>query len=144
MANLDFVHVDNFNIGSGYLLPAGEYWIGDPVQVLDKDFWNLFLTMSFDSGEDMYCGKDGEHYIAALSTAYGDGLYLDNRFQKFSVDSGMIGMIDTHFLNSSQDLNSGNIFTFDEEVKFCKNNEDTIFINDDWFIITDQEFLVQA
>lgn len=142
---LDFVHVKNFNNGSGYLLPPGKYWVGDPCQVLDEHIWNSVLATNFDSHQEMFCGKFNDHHIAALSTAYGDGLFLDNKFKQFSVDSGTIGVVDTYFLQEVQKKShSKNIHFFTEPIHFYKNNDDTIFINDEWFIITDQELAIKA
>lgn len=142
---LNFVHVKNFSNGSGYLLPPGEYWVGDPCHIVDVRMWRMLLTMNFDSHEEMFCGKYDDHYIAALSTAYGDGLFLDNRFKQFSVDSGTIGIVDTFFLKKEmKETGLENIHHFTEPIQFYKNNDDTIFINDEWFIITDQELAIKA
>lgn len=142
---LDFVHVKNFSNGSGYLLPPGDYWVGDPCHIVDAHMWQKLLRMNFDSQEEMFCGKFDDHHIAALSTAYGDGLFLDNRFKQFSVDSGTIGMVDTFFISPiQQEKHLKNIHHFTEPIHFYKNDDDTIFINDEWFIITDQELALKA
>ena len=67
-------------------LPAGIYYIGDPMYVLDKDEWHDMVYMS----ESIY---DIDTYFWCHKTAWGDGYYVDNKGNGYGVDSASIGVV---------------------------------------------------
>lgn len=85
-----------------YELAPGRYVIGDPCYNVPKHHWGSLLE-SCDYFEQSALGyydtdptleKDHRRvYVIALSTRYGDGLYVDNQGHRYGVDAGLIGII---------------------------------------------------
>jgi len=80
-------------------LPAGTYVICDPCYVIRDSEWDRVLQeteyfnyKSTDRGGVFTDSETGLEY-AVFSTAYGDGLYVDNMGHKFPVDAGCIGCV---------------------------------------------------
>ena len=67
-----------------------KYWIGDLCYVL-HEVWHEVCDHLEDDGNWVTL-KDGRRY-ALMSTAYGDGAYLDLQDREYFVDSGTIGII---------------------------------------------------
>lgn len=76
-------------------IPAGKYYIGDPCYVIAEEKWMDFLNKGFWPAEEKgravfeFEGKT----CFAHHTAYGDGVYFDNKGEQFPVDAGIIGAI---------------------------------------------------
>lgn len=74
------------------LFKAGVYFVGDPCYLF-KESWLEFVSEVFNSdindGRFEYKGFQ----VCVLSTAHGDGEYLDNFEREYSVDSGLIGVL---------------------------------------------------
>jgi len=94
-------------------LPDGDYWIGDPCYVLghmnDVDWRDLLKETGMLGLEDLEgqtyprnkqhgVFKLGGHLIAVSSTAYGDGCYQDQEFNRYPVDAGMLSAIPMDFI----------------------------------------------
>jgi hypothetical protein len=91
-------------------MPAGRYWVGDPLSVIADGFsW--------------------QH-----STAYGDGIYVDNRGREYQVDSGCIGIFPTAEI--SEEGHGGHFIT--QRKPFCPTYKDgkftfgTVVIDTNW------------
>ena len=75
-----------------FILPAGEYYIGDPSYVLDDDEY-LYVIQQYldnDTRTGTYNTSQGRKVFIA-STYYGDGVYPDNDGDWYPVDAGIIG-----------------------------------------------------
>ena len=102
-------------------LPPGQYWIGDLCYVIqDQTKWDEVCTLiTNDDGRDnnrrVYTLKDGTRFMFC-STAYGDGVYYDQYYNRYGVDAGLIGMIALSDIDNHPENNIalGHIHTFDE------------------------------
>lgn len=122
-------------------LPTGRYFFGDPCYCFQDDSWQKIV-------DDCYAGftailLDPEKYpkFDLSSTRYGDGEYLDNRGNRYLVDSGTIGLVHESMLEvPEQDLvNLGTFEVFDNP--FLIEFSDGIFkINGSTVLDTTQEY----
>lgn len=94
------------------LLPAGEYYIGDPCYVIDS--WDEFLA-PFWMQEPRGGVFDFDGYpVAAFYTLYGDGYYtLEPGGEGLPVDAGMIGAIPVVLMTKGGEAD-GALVSFDE------------------------------
>lgn len=104
----------------------GKYYIGDLCYVVEKhDDWMELLekTNYFRNENQEYKGCP----ILAGSTAYGDGIYADNKGRTYCVDAGIIGIMPIECIDKKHDNieNLGNIVDFEED--FDVLIEDGIF-----------------
>lgn len=99
---------------SGFKVPAGKYWIGDPSYVLTKNDFSNFVHQDKNNGS-IGCILDG-HIIIALSTFFGDGEYYDDEQNSYKVDSGYIGIIPLDYLtlNNIDVPENGRIHIFEK------------------------------
>lgn len=76
-------------------VPAGTYWIGDPCYTIPTDEWMEWLDAAdYTSPSNVLEARlDDNRYALALSTAYGDGEYLDQDRRNYGVDAGLIGVV---------------------------------------------------
>lgn len=80
-----------------FLLPPDTYYIGDPCYAFPntgpfKNAWSQMLDKS-DMDQYYFVGQCEGFPVYANSTAYGDGCYKSNVREKFSVDSGLLGIL---------------------------------------------------
>ena len=73
------------------IVPAGEYWLGDPCYAVPDDLWDALLHSS-DFFMDKPIGTVDGFNVLAFGTAYGDGVYLDQHDNEYPVDAGLIGL----------------------------------------------------
>ena len=124
-------------------IPAGTYYVGDPCYVFNNsdkaDSWSKIIEISdcFDIPNIEFKGKP----VIAFGTKFGDGTYSDG----FSVDSGLIGIVDislieegSTFFNNSFDREK-HLVSFDKPFDFEWNDGDfhiggriSIYTNDDF------------
>lgn len=81
---------------SSCVLPAGEYYIGDPCYALqnegkNQDQWDDVLEQTdfFSKPVATLNGKK----LCAFSTAYGDGAYSGSDGFEYGVDAGLLGAV---------------------------------------------------
>lgn len=86
---------------SGFKVPAGIYWIGDPCYMIKGKDWDLLVNNDKNNGS--IGGIIDGHIIVALTTVLGDGEYSDSRGFKYKVDSGYIGIIPIDYLHMVSD-----------------------------------------
>ena len=91
-----------------YNLKSGKYYIGDPCYLFDKEWNNIcdfMINGHMNQGE--YISPKG-YFVIYGSTAYGDGVYIDNNHGEYAVDSGVLGIVpfDAIFIDNILDLNS--------------------------------------
>lgn len=78
---------------SELMMPAGEYYIGDPCYVIDNDLWDEFCDATFAMKKDYGVFEFKGYKCFVSSTNYGDGTYTDQMHRKYPVDAGIIGAI---------------------------------------------------
>jgi hypothetical protein len=100
------------------ILPAGEYYIGDPCYIFYNSWDDILgVTGMFDNDISKY--KGFRFFVG--QTAYGDGMYLDNYGKEYPVDAGLIGILDIEMLRIDNRIQKeeikefGNIVSFDKE-----------------------------
>ena len=110
-------------------MPAGTYYIGDLCYVLN-DRWDevcdLVLADHF-CRDGIFTLKDGTRF-AMFTTKYGDGEYLDQDGNSYTVDSGSIGCVMLMDISESErDLAKmqklGNIMTFSDSLTVGSSRE---------------------
>lgn len=104
-------------------LKPGKYWIGDPCYVLGDEngfsHWHDILEQTdYFNGEGIFeipnnSGKSG--LCAVFSTAYGDGLYLDDEGREYPVDAGLISAIPVEIIQVLPRADMGNIVDIPRE-----------------------------
>lgn len=145
MITLKQIHPENFMDGTGYTIPAGRYWLGDPAYFVNKKLYQAILESKFMENEDYCAGYLDNEIIVAMRTAYGDGIYNDNENNIYQVDSGMIGLIPVSCRDDFASANSGRFVTFATPVIFRKDNASTFLLGIDGKnirIMTDVDYLV--
>lgn len=121
--------------------PAGRYYIGDLCYVMHKEWEEVINLMypnrSNDSVEGELTLADGRRFFYG-STAWGDGEFCDNRYGRYPVDAGLIGIIavDNIAPEETENLQNGMVYTFEEDfsVYTCGGSYDFggVLINTDW------------
>lgn len=141
------IHPQNFSQGTGYLMPTGRYWIGDPAYVLHKDLYKQLIQSQFYTNDYCAINVDGKT-IACMSTAYGDGTFTDKNGLEYSVDSGFLSIVPEIFVgrrnttdefDSIKDVYAGNYFFLDKETAFVKDNNNIFHLGDITEINTDDD-----
>lgn len=122
------VHPRNFDYGTGYVVPSGRYWLGDPAVFLDRNVYEQLLNMAFNNDEDFCAGYYGDFLMTAMRTAYGDGSYFDNESNIYDVDSGLIALLPIELRSDFAQINSGKFVKFFQPVIFCKDNSSTFYL----------------
>ena len=112
------------------ILPAGTYYVGDLCYVVKDDEWMDYCDRAFpDDGAEhigVFENYDGIGY-ASFGTKYGDGTYVDQFGQRYSVDSGSIGCIPISALADKYDETQikelGNFVSFHQPFACEYDNE---------------------
>lgn len=125
MIILKHIHPENFNDGTGYMIPAGKYWLGDPSYFLNKKLYEALIEAKFSENEDFCAGYFDNQVMVAMRTAYGDGMYHDDENNIYDVDSGMIGLFPAYFRDDFSNINNGRFVEFNQPVLFRKDNAST-------------------
>jgi hypothetical protein len=106
-----------------YNFSKGVYLIGDPAYFFhDKghDEWLRFLEVNNfvdEDGEGRLLSTNDK--VVVFSTNHGDGLYLDDLNNEYTVDSGLIGIIP--FRENSDIPHGMNKIEFDKDFECYKN-----------------------
>ena len=103
-------------------VPAGTYWIGDPCYTIPSWDWMEWLDAAdYTSPSNVLEARlDERRYALALSTAYGDGEYLDLDRRNYGVDAGLIGVVSYDWVedkNKHEEEGMRYLVTFDTEVE---------------------------
>lgn len=115
-------------------MPAGEYYVGDLCYVIEE--WDEVCSLIIKDNqvlEGEFELSDGRRF-AIYSTAWGDGLYLDQFGNEYPVDAGSIGCILVSDITRKDygdriDGDLGNFHTFEEPFK-TYSEEGVIVIGD--------------
>ena len=128
------------------IVPRGKYYIGDPCYVFrhtpeGSDLWDRYVEHLYSKeGNEHKPFVDGNIKIWARSTAHGDGCYRDNCYNEYSVDAGLIGIVqfdpeDPRVHAEENFVNLGRIVVFDSFARCW--SEDGSFKFGNIFIETD-------
>ena len=105
------------------LVPAGEYYLGDPLYFFKKEDWQKVLDTCRLFQDPI--GKSTNGWpVLGFSTAYGDGLFRGSDGFYYAVDSGIIGLILTDGI-------TGEIAKVERLCQKVQFPEETICSNDD-------------
>jgi hypothetical protein len=75
------------------VMPAGEYWVGDPCYSVPDDKWMTWLQDArYELEPDILLAEIDGLPVLGITTAHGDGKYRSNQGDSFPVDAGMIGL----------------------------------------------------
>lgn len=115
------------------MMPAGEYWIGDPcyfIKGVETDgltHWNHLLNKNGCFNEPMteYLG----HTLIGFSTAYGDGKYYDQLGRAYPVDAGLIGAVPAQLVTHTPWSEAGHKIVFDRPFE-CHSNDGLLTFGD--------------
>ena len=77
------------------LLPKGKYFIGDLSYILPDDIYEEYVVSSLSDGAIVKIVTDeGEEYLSCFGFTFdGDGLFKDKAENEYSVDTGIIGIV---------------------------------------------------
>lgn len=99
-----------------YVMPAGDYYIGDLCYVMHEE-WDEVCSLFFKDRTDHGCNQgelklaDGRRFVS-FNTAYGDGTYNDQYGNYYHVDAGLIGCIKLADVRETVPFSGTNIVTF--------------------------------
>lgn len=109
------------------MMQAGTYYVGDLCYVLHGE-WDEVCDRTIEDSECLsgeFTLSDGRRF-ALYSTAYGDGVYNDNRGRPYCVDAGIIGCIllsDIDLLDDRNFLSCGQVLEFPEDFTTSGSDE---------------------
>lgn len=112
------------------VFPSGKYYVGDLCYLLPDEIYDEYVC-NFDKEEVVVEIKvdDDEPFLAFYNhTAYGDGCYRDNLRNKYSVDAGLIGIVQLtskNYLKIAQKINkekNGKVIEFSEPFEVAASN----------------------
>jgi hypothetical protein len=97
-------------------LESGKYYLGDPSHVLSEKIYIGIL-------ENIYQFKNGKLningiYIIIHNTHSGDGIFIDTKNRKYSIQSGLIGLIPLELIENTSLCKDGHVFNFENKVNF--------------------------
>lgn len=96
----------------------GDYYVGDLCYVLRNE-WDEVCSLTIDEHkclEGVFTLANGTKF-ATYGTAYGDGVYVDQKGHKYPVDAGLIGCVAVKDLDANilkNNIHLGNIIKFDK------------------------------
>ena len=85
-----------YTINDEIIVPAGEYWLGDPCYSVRESDWMPWLEAADFRDEEfvLWAQIPGtEHWVLGLTTQWGDGCYGDEQGNEYGVDAGLIGLV---------------------------------------------------
>jgi len=76
------------------IVPAGEYYVGDPCYGVPNDRWMEWLEVAdyLRQHRILTASLDG-YPVVGVGTKYGDGSYVGGPGLEFPVDAGLIGIV---------------------------------------------------
>jgi len=110
--------------------PPGKYYVGDLCYVISDAGWDDFCKMTITDGGNVLDGyfKWKSKFLWTHGTAYGDGCFLDQNGDEYSVDAGLIGVLPFELIDKHEyDITDlGNVLEF--FTPFTCDYDDGIFI----------------
>jgi len=96
----------------------GDYYVGDLCYVLRNE-WDEVCSLTIKEHsclDGVFTLANGTKF-ATYGTAYGDGVYIDQKGHKYPVDAGLIGCVAVKDLDANilkNNIHLGNIIKFDK------------------------------
>lgn len=96
----------------------GDYYVGDLCYVLRNE-WDEVCSLTIKEHsclDGVFTLANGTKF-ATYGTAYGDGVYVDQKGHKYPVDAGLIGCVAVKDLDANilkNNIHLGNIIKFDK------------------------------
>lgn len=116
------------------MIPAGEYYIGDPCYVFSEADWDTICRQDSKNVHEIHGKK-----FADASTG-GDGSFLDTNGNSYSVDSGSLGVVPIDLVFNQEDaLRQGRIVVFETPVLFKYIEDELLVIGDIVFNLDEVE-----
>lgn len=76
------------------IMPAGKYYVGDLCYLLPDDIYDKYVSgFEDDKAVSIKAGRRKDFVAFFGNAAYGDGEYTDNEGNKYSVDAGILGVV---------------------------------------------------
>lgn len=114
-----------------HIFTAGKYFVGDPCYVISDKNWDELIknTGCFGINQNMNTTNwyDGVFYYDgkkcfASGTAYGDGMFEDNKKNIYRVDAGLIGIVPIEAINEDNPSWLGHFINFKKNFIVYENN----------------------
>lgn len=110
-------------------VPAGTYVIGDPCYTVPNDDWDKLLQSCDYFNRPV--GISGGFEVLAFPTAYGDGVYRDQKRREFPVDAGLIGLVPVEYAQITDDkFYPTYTVTFDKLTACTQRDDGTLIFGD--------------
>lgn len=112
------------------IIPAGAYIVGDPCYFVPDDQWQPWLeaaNYTYPSREHVLHAPVHGHPVVGVSTAYGDGVYVDEQGREYPVDAGLIGLTPIALAATDWRRDLGHLVTFDTEIA-CRYDDGKIHL----------------
>lgn len=108
----------------------GDYYVGDLCYVLRNE-WDEVCSLTIKEHsclDGVFTLANGTKF-ATYGTAYGDGVYIDQKGHKYPVDAGLIGCVAVKDLDANilkNNIHLGNIIKFDKP--FTTNEDQGVIV----------------
>ena len=108
----------------------GDYYVGDLCYVLRNE-WDEVCSLTIKEHsclDGVFTLANGTKF-ATYGTAYGDGVYVDQKGHKYPVDAGLIGCVAVKDLDANilkDNIRLGNIIKFDKP--FTTNEDQGVIV----------------
>lgn len=103
------------------IMPAGEYWVGDPCYAVKDEDWMPWLeSADYMSDPQILIAEIGDFSVLGIGTAYGDGKYKDKDGRSYPVDAGLIGVVPVEV--AQDDVSGAHKVTFASEFTCSYDN----------------------
>ena len=108
----------------------GDYYVGDLCYVLRNE-WDEVCSLTIKEHsclDGVFTLANGTKF-ATYGTAYGDGVYIDQKGHKYPVDAGLIGCVAVKDLDANiltDNIRLGNIIKFDKP--FTTNEDQGVLV----------------
>lgn len=114
---------------TGVMLPAGDYFVGDPCYGVPNDRWMEWLeAANYEDNPRLLVAALNERTVVGVGTAYGDGEYFDQQGRRYPVDAGLIGVVPVELVGNGSVTPSGmHRVTFTERFE-CRYDDGTIIL----------------
>jgi hypothetical protein len=102
------------------------YLIGDPCYVVPSEEWEGLLESSDFFRKPVGYTSSGKQ-VMAFHTAHGDGYYFDNMGNSYSVDAGVIGIMEAEDFKDPDDMMTVHMF---DKLPECHANDGVLYFGD--------------
>lgn len=128
------------------LLPAGDYYMGDPCYVLGP-IWDDVCAAMFQGTNSGHDGvyRLGDLGLAAIAgTAHGDGVYISNDGSEFGVDAGCLSVVSFEAVALVNNIHLSEVEGFIENFGAAYNFEDDFYCDVQGGVITFDDVVINT